>query len=186
MWVRSLGEDNLLEYEMATHYNILAWDIPRTEEPGGLQSTGLQRAGHDWARTHVLNGVTLDTDCTVYMPFLPKMETAGNMGTSISVPGWGGAGKWVDGEWRSRLKTDKTILQFPFCFWSIDNPANIQQKVLFVTSCCCLSTIGRRASSSPLLRLFTPNLHRIVGKLQRKHCLHPHGIFCCALWCKYK
>ena len=47
VWVRSPGEDDLLEYEMATHYNILAWDIPRTEEPGGLQSTGSQRAGHD-------------------------------------------------------------------------------------------------------------------------------------------
>ena len=34
---------------MATHSSILAWRIPRTEEPGGLQSTGLQRAGHDWS-----------------------------------------------------------------------------------------------------------------------------------------
>ena len=37
-----------LEKEMATHSSILAWRIPWTEEPGGLQSTGLQRVGHDW------------------------------------------------------------------------------------------------------------------------------------------
>ena len=37
---------------MATHSSIFAWEIPQTEEPGWLQSMGLQRAGHDWARTH--------------------------------------------------------------------------------------------------------------------------------------
>ena len=46
-WVRSLGWEDPLEEEMATHSSILAWEIPRTEEPGGLQSTGLQRFGHD-------------------------------------------------------------------------------------------------------------------------------------------
>ena len=45
--VRSLGWENPLEKEMATHSGILAWRIPWTEEPGGLQSTGLQRVGHD-------------------------------------------------------------------------------------------------------------------------------------------
>ena len=48
-WIRSLGWEDPLEKEMATHYSILAWRIPWTEEPGGLQSTGLQRVGHDWA-----------------------------------------------------------------------------------------------------------------------------------------
>ena len=38
-----------LEKEMATHSSILAWRIPWTEEPGGLQSTGLHRVGHDWS-----------------------------------------------------------------------------------------------------------------------------------------
>ena len=46
-WVRSLGWEDPLEKEMATHSSILAWRIPWTEEPGGLQSTGLQRAGRD-------------------------------------------------------------------------------------------------------------------------------------------
>ena len=45
--VLSLGREHLLEKEMATHSSILAWRIPWTEEPGGLQSTGSQRVGHD-------------------------------------------------------------------------------------------------------------------------------------------
>ena len=50
MWetqVRSLGWEDPLEKEMATHSSILAWKIPWMEEPGELQSMGLQRVGHD-------------------------------------------------------------------------------------------------------------------------------------------
>ena len=46
-WVRSLGQEDPLEKRMATHFNILAWRIPWMEEPVGLQSMGLQRAGYD-------------------------------------------------------------------------------------------------------------------------------------------
>ena len=46
-WVRSLSWEDPLEKEMATHSSILAWRIPLTEEPGGLQSMGLQRVRHD-------------------------------------------------------------------------------------------------------------------------------------------
>ena len=45
-WVWSLGWEDSLEKEMATHSSILAWKIPRTQEPGRLQSMGLQRVGH--------------------------------------------------------------------------------------------------------------------------------------------
>ena len=45
-WVRSLGREEPLEKEMAAHSSSLAWKIQWTEEPGGLQSMGLQRAGH--------------------------------------------------------------------------------------------------------------------------------------------
>ena len=48
-WVQSLGWVDSLEEEMATHSSILAWRIPWTEEPGGLQSMGSQRIRHDWA-----------------------------------------------------------------------------------------------------------------------------------------
>ena len=46
-WVQSLGQEDPLEEGMATHYSILAWRTPWTEEPGSLQSTGMQRLGHD-------------------------------------------------------------------------------------------------------------------------------------------
>ena len=46
-WVRSLGWEDPLEKEMATHSSILAWRFPWTEEPGGLQSMGSQRVGHN-------------------------------------------------------------------------------------------------------------------------------------------
>ena len=49
MRVQSLGWEDLLEKEMTVHSSILAWEIPWTEEPGGLQSTGLQRVGQDLA-----------------------------------------------------------------------------------------------------------------------------------------
>ena len=50
-----------LEKETATHSSILAWIIPWTEEPGGLQSTGLQRVGHNWATS-----LSLHSNCTVF------------------------------------------------------------------------------------------------------------------------
>ena len=48
-WVGSLGQEEPLEKETATHSSILAWRTPRTEEPGGLQSMGSQRVGHNLA-----------------------------------------------------------------------------------------------------------------------------------------
>ena len=47
MQVPSLGQEDALEKEMATHSSILAWEIPWTEEPGGLQSVGSQRVRYD-------------------------------------------------------------------------------------------------------------------------------------------
>ena len=50
-----LGQEDPLEEEMETHSSILAWRIPWTEEPGGLQSLGSQKVGHDmYLRTHYL------------------------------------------------------------------------------------------------------------------------------------
>ena len=60
--VQSLSGEDPLEKEMATCSSILAWEIPWTEEPGGLQSLGLQRVGHDWAHTHTLLSVVSFAD----------------------------------------------------------------------------------------------------------------------------
>ena len=59
--VQSLGQEDLLEKEMATHSSILAWRIPWMEEPGGLLSTGSPRVGHDWATSlHFTSGMSWD------------------------------------------------------------------------------------------------------------------------------
>ena len=50
--IRSLGQEDPLGEEMATHSSIFAWKIPWTVEPGGLQSMELQRIGHDWVTEH--------------------------------------------------------------------------------------------------------------------------------------
>ena len=65
-WVQSLGGEDPLEGEMATHSSIHAWEIPWTEEPGGLQSMGSQRVRHSWsdsACTHGNNKQILCCDC---------------------------------------------------------------------------------------------------------------------------
>ena len=54
VWVWSLGREDALEEEVASHSSILAWRIPQTEESGGLQFIGLQRFRHDWAPTHIV------------------------------------------------------------------------------------------------------------------------------------
>ena len=82
MCVQSLSWEDPLEEGMATHSNILAWRIPRTEEPGGLQSIGLQRGRRswsDWACTHafvlitsikILLSIKLNSDTTHCFPAL--------------------------------------------------------------------------------------------------------------------
>ena len=57
-WVQSLDWEDPLEKEMATYSSTLAWRIPRTDEPGGLQSMGLQQVGHNW----VINSFTFTTE----------------------------------------------------------------------------------------------------------------------------
>ena len=58
-WLWSLGQEDPLEKEMATHSSILAWRIPWMEEPGRLQSMGSQRVGHDWVTSLSLSKLGL-------------------------------------------------------------------------------------------------------------------------------
>ena len=56
VWPMDSGcQEDPLEKEMATQISIFAWKIPRTEEPGGLQSVALQIVGHDWVTEHILS-----------------------------------------------------------------------------------------------------------------------------------
>ena len=61
--VQSLGWEDTLEKAMAPHSSILAWRIPSTEEPGGLQSTGLQRVRHDWTTSLSSGGLVFQLVC---------------------------------------------------------------------------------------------------------------------------
>ena len=86
--VQSLGREDPLEKEMATHSSSLAWRIPWTEEPGRLQSMGSQRVGHDWATSlhSTSDGLLgrLDTaeprtsDFEVYQQNPPKLKCKEN------------------------------------------------------------------------------------------------------------
>ena len=58
-WVQSLGQEDPLEKEMATHCSIFAWEISWTEEPGQLQSTGLQRGRRDRACMDAVKALTI-------------------------------------------------------------------------------------------------------------------------------
>ena len=75
-WVRSLGWEDLLEKEINTHSSTLAWKIPWTEEPGRLQSMGLQRFRHDWATSlHSLHSYILDHEKKYFSwNFNPKTQ----------------------------------------------------------------------------------------------------------------
>ena len=67
-WVQSLDWEDTLEWGMATYSSILAWQIPWTEEPDGLQSMGWQRVGHDWAQhTHSINSASVTWKCLYYV-----------------------------------------------------------------------------------------------------------------------
>ena len=71
MQVRSLGQEDPLEKEMATHSGILAWETPWTEEPGGLQFTRLQRVRHDWACTYACVASVLLKNLLVHFYKIP-------------------------------------------------------------------------------------------------------------------
>ena len=65
-WVRSLGREDVLEKDMATHSSIFAWEIPWTEQPGGLQSLGSQRVRHGLATETTAKGERRQK-CTKYL-----------------------------------------------------------------------------------------------------------------------
>jgi len=87
-WILSLGQEDLLEKEMATHSSILAWRIPWTEEPGGLQSTGSQRVGHDWAisLTHSVYMCQFQSPNSSHSPYPRHAHTSVFYSVSLFLP----------------------------------------------------------------------------------------------------
>ena len=91
MQVWSIGSKDPLEKKMATHSSILAWEIPWTEEPGRLQSVGLQRVRHNWTTentyTHVKQGILflfLDDDSLWLMLDRPTYMYQSNYTTKLN------------------------------------------------------------------------------------------------------
>ena len=82
--VRSLGGEDPLEEEMVTSSSIPAWRIPWTEEPGGLQSMGLQRFGHYLAtkQQQAGNGRVHTSLCLIFMPNWQNISNLKNLNTN--------------------------------------------------------------------------------------------------------
>ena len=113
IWVWSLGQEDTLENEMATHSAILAWEAPWTEEPGGLQSTGLQRVGHNWVTntfTFKVHNKHNALESSWNHP-RPTPQSVEKLSSTKSVPG---AKKAVDhcSNWHSSTSL-QTILDIP-------------------------------------------------------------------------
>ena len=72
--VQSLGREDPLEKEMATHSSLLAWKIAWTEEPGGLQSTGSQRVRHDWVTALAVVSIIYTKEWEEVDPNVPAIE----------------------------------------------------------------------------------------------------------------
>ena len=71
IWVQSLGWEDPLEKGMATHFSILAWKIPWAEEPGRLQSMGLQRIRHNWVTNTFFQEIVVQSLCCVWFFAIP-------------------------------------------------------------------------------------------------------------------
>ena len=113
MWgtrVPTLGWEDLLEKEMATHSSILAWRIPWTEKPGGLQSMGSRRVEHDWVTSLSLMNSVFCTS-TLFPPLLQE-EVVISRERSLS----------LDLEQVQKMKL--SIKDFSHCslFWKIRTP----------------------------------------------------------------
>ena len=72
-WVRYLGQEDPLEKEMATHSSILAWRIPWTEEPGGLQSSGSQKESDTTERLHFHFLITGEAQMVKNLPVMQEI-----------------------------------------------------------------------------------------------------------------
>ena len=106
MWVPSLGQEEPLEQEMATHSIILIWRIQWTEKPGELQSMGSQRVRHDWAHTHrYIDNVIM----RVLLPW-PHLNLSNFQRFDLQI-----CSHWRLGLQHTYLKEDSSVHSTPLC-----------------------------------------------------------------------
>ena len=153
-WVRSLGWDNPLEKEMATHSSTLVWKIPWTEEPGRLQSMGSQGVGHDWATSldslsfrewPVDPSATRATQNPQGTPDLsPPLRTSIHwLFTVKMLP----VSPWQEPRWRS---PSGALLMVPWANMGLKDPAIFRNPWLFPSP----EPWAQRGTSSVMLRGF--------------------------------
>ena len=125
-WVRSLGWEDPLEEGMATHSSILAWRIPWTEEPGGLQSRGSQRVGHDWSdlythiHTHTHTRGIKYRDTNTRVPPTTSGMTSGDVNAEVSPAPFGSTAErlWMNfGNTLKSLPPLLILLMHPQSVW---------------------------------------------------------------------
>ena len=104
-WVRSLGQEDPLEKEMATNSGILAWRLPWTEEAGGLESMWSQRVGNNWATNTFISAIVLPMKTNGFIsPCVPhNCEIKHNNGNPKVLQIWPWSTKW------SRSKTNRIL-----------------------------------------------------------------------------
>ena len=85
-WAPSLGGEDPLEKEMATHSSILAWKIPGTEEPGGLWSIWPQGVGHNWAIEHTHTFIEHQVGGTILGPVETRVKKTGKNPALTELP----------------------------------------------------------------------------------------------------
>ena len=73
-WILSLGQEEPLENELATHPSFLAWEIPWTEKPGGLQSMGSQKSQTQLSNKHKNKVWSMNIDIKYHFPLVPAGE----------------------------------------------------------------------------------------------------------------
>ena len=145
MWVGSLGQEDPLEEEMATHSSILAWRIPWTEEPGRLESIELQRVGQDWSDLACMHDLV---SRMTHIPLMPSVNSICHL-PSLLLPtyhtAWGSAA-WM--EWEERaVSCTGTHSHIAL------SPAGdiMGQKVSLGTELCCVGSgmmLAKLSSSS--------------------------------------
>ena len=143
MRVRSLSQEDPLEEEMTTHSNILAWEIPWTEEHNGLQSMGLQRVRHDWVTEHAHTSWHIYCMCVVWSCYAPSLENKCPVSqmftlfTSVSLAPhlthdrytW-----WMNSFWGEATEAQRDLSNFPR-----DAAGNWQSLDSNPRKLCCLS-----------------------------------------------
>ena len=123
MRVLSLGQENPLEKEMDTHSNILAWKIPWTEEPGRLQSTGLQRVYRDWSNMTCMHTPLPHSNCVVLVEAANSVNT---MPFLVTVD-------WLTGEY---LIQTKSVRILPWELQSRENNSASSVVEAVMLRCC--------------------------------------------------